>query len=109
MSAPHMLARKWALALMRHARHVLPRNRSLWAEAMLHEIDHIENERSALSWAFGCVLASYSERIKAMDVFRSVIGGDAEMRWTQAGDGARLVRSVLALMIAFEAFSALFA
>lgn len=59
---------------------------------MLHEIDHIEEDRPALSWAFGCVLASYSERVGAMDVFRSIIA-----------------RSVLAAMIAFEALRAFFA
>jgi len=47
---------------MRHAANVLPESRSVWAEAMISELEHIEGDFTALRWARGCVLASYIER-----------------------------------------------
>jgi hypothetical protein len=77
---------------MAHAARVLPSGRLKWAEAMRHEIHHIENDRDALTWAGGCVLASYVERSRVM----SVINPD-------------LARVVLALSIGCEALYMLFA
>jgi hypothetical protein len=62
------LLRSAALALIRHARKVIPRNRSDWAEAMENEFDYIENDLSVLRWAAGCVIASYIQRgVEKMD------------------------------------------
>ena len=48
----------------------------------------VESDGAALRWALGCIFASYSERITAMDIFQSV--------------PARLI---LALLIVFMALS----
>ncbi len=87
-----MTTRRIALALMEHAAHVLPSARSKWAEAMRHEIHHIENDREALTWAAGCVLASYVERSRGMSIMNS--------GW---------VRAILVPAIVCEALSMLFA
>jgi hypothetical protein len=65
------LLRRLALALMAHAARILPPARSAWAAAMAHELQHIDGDLEALTWAAGCVLASYVERGKAMDAFRT--------------------------------------
>jgi hypothetical protein len=90
-SGPSFL-RRIATALMKHAIRVLPSARSEWAEAMQHEIHHIENDREALTWAGGCVLASYAERSRVMSVMNS--------GWA---------RAVLIPAIACEALNMLFA
>jgi hypothetical protein len=41
---------------------VLPPARSIWAEAMRNELEHIDGDFEALKWAAGCVLAGYVER-----------------------------------------------
>jgi hypothetical protein len=57
--------RRWAVKLAQHASWVLPGAQSPWAEAMRRELDYIENDRAALRWALGCVLASYLASYKA--------------------------------------------
>jgi hypothetical protein len=52
--------------LMRCAAQLLPRTRADWAKAMQCELDRFENDRDALVWAIGCVLAGIKERINAM-------------------------------------------
>ena len=63
--------RRTAFALMAHAAAVLPPARWPWAEAMKHELHHIEGDLDALTWAVGCVLASYVERSKVMKVIHT--------------------------------------
>jgi hypothetical protein len=92
MSVRPSFPRRIALALMGHAARVLPSARAPWAEAMQHEIHHIENDLEALMWAAGCVLAGYVERSRVMSVLNS-----------------DLARALLALLIGCEAFSMLFA
>jgi hypothetical protein len=92
MSTTDNLVRRLALAVTEHAMRVLPPDRSSWARAMRQEIDHIDSDRSALRWAVGCLLASYRERVRAMDPLQTP-----------------LARSILALVIGFEAFRAWFA
>lgn len=55
--------RRWAVKLMQHTSRVLPGAQSPWAEAMRRELDYIEDDRVALRWAVGCVLASYKARL----------------------------------------------
>jgi len=62
MSPRISVLRRLARALIAHAKSVLPPSRSLWAEAMKRELDHIENDFEAARWAAGCVIASYMER-----------------------------------------------
>ena len=84
--------RRIAFALMAHAARVLPPARSPWAEAMKQELHHIEGDLDAFTWAAGCVLASYVERSKVMNLI-----------------GMWYVRAFLALLIAGEVLSMLFA
>ena len=92
MMARASLLRRIALALMAHAAAVLPPTRSSWAEAMNHELQHIEGDLEGLMWAAGCVLAGYVERSKVMNVLHT---------W--------YVRGFLALLILSQALSMLFA
>jgi hypothetical protein len=60
------VTRRTAVALLRLASKVLPARRREWARDMRGELDFIKSDRVALSWAFGCVLASLQERVLAM-------------------------------------------
>src|SRR4051812_44884542 len=62
MNAAPSRFRRWAVTLARHAAQVLPSAPSSWAQAMRHELDYIADDRAALRWAFGCMLASYKAR-----------------------------------------------
>jgi hypothetical protein len=62
------LARQIARRLAAHAAGLLPESRAPWAQAMCHEVEHIARDRDALYWAFGCVVASYLERSRVMNV-----------------------------------------
>lgn len=66
MNAPVSLRRRLALALMRRVDHVLPTSRLEWAKAMQTEVDHLQDDRAALAWAVGCVIAGSRERINSM-------------------------------------------
>jgi hypothetical protein len=58
------LLRRVALALMKHPAWALPSARGPWAKAMQHELPQIENDLEALTWAGGCLVASYVERAR---------------------------------------------
>lgn len=92
MSTPRSASRRIALALMEHAAHVLPPARSKWADAMRHEIHHVENDLEALRWAAGCVVAGYVERSPVVSIMDS-----------------SLARAILVPAILCEALSMLFA
>jgi hypothetical protein len=95
MTAPKSLSRILADVLVRHAGKALPasfRQRQEWSAAMQREQDEIAQDREALFWAFGCLFASYSERIRAMNLVDAVA-----------------VRALLIVFIAVEALSNLFA
>ena len=47
-------------------RRLSPTERADWAQAMSREVDEIPNERDAVMWALGCVLASCHERFTSM-------------------------------------------
>jgi hypothetical protein len=59
---------------------------------MQREADSIDEPQTALLWTLGCIAASYSERMVMTDIFRSTP-----------------TRLILALLIAFMAFSELIA
>ena len=77
--------RRLAVRLARHAALALPVAPSPWAEAMRRELEYIEDDRAALIWAFGCVLASYKARLAARsgsrtrDVLRQAAASGAVM------------------------------
>src|SRR5438309_1641896 len=58
--------RRIAQKVAGHASWVLPGARSGWADAMRRELDYIEDDRAALRWAIGCVMASYTARLAAL-------------------------------------------
>jgi hypothetical protein len=86
------LPRRFAFALMTHAADILPPARSAWADAMKQELHHIDSDFDAVTWAAGCVLASYVERTQVLHAVQS---------W--------FVRAPLALLIATQVLSMLFA
>jgi hypothetical protein len=91
--SPHpSFLRRTALALMAHAAAVLPPSRAPWAEAMSHELSEINSDVEALTWAAGCVLASYVERSRVLTFMDT---------W--------YVRAFLALLIGSQVLSMLFA
>jgi hypothetical protein len=58
--------RRTAQALMRHAARVMPLRKMDWGTAMQNELQAIDDDRVALSWAMGCVIAGYNERLNLM-------------------------------------------
>jgi hypothetical protein len=92
MTSRPTLLRRLASRLMAHAAGVLPAARSSWGEAMQRELDHIDGDVEAFTWAAGCVLASYVERSRVMPLMAN-----------------RYVRLVLVLLIATQVVSMLFA
>jgi hypothetical protein len=66
MTRPASLLRRLTSALMRIATQLLPTRRSDWAKAMHAELDQFENDRDALVWAIGCVVAGVKERVSAV-------------------------------------------
>ena len=58
--------RRLALGLVRLAVWLLPQGRGDWATAMLAELQHIDDEGSALRWAVGCVIAVIRQRMSTM-------------------------------------------
>jgi hypothetical protein len=61
---------------------VLPSSRLDWARAMRAELDHLQDDREALIWAIGCVVAGSKERIGTMFAANLKIS-----RWILALDG----------------------
>ncbi len=59
------MLRRMALILGGHARWVLWKRNAFWAEGIEQEIHHIRDDRAALSWAAGCVFASYREALRS--------------------------------------------
>jgi len=84
--------RRWAGKLAQHASGVLPGGHSPWAEAMRRELDYIADDRAALRWAVGSVLASYRMRLLQGPWFKLRTG------WRQvAASGAVMLLLGLAL------------
>lgn len=52
-----------AAALLEHAALISPPGRHEWVHAMQNELEHLPQGSTAVSWALGCVLVSYRERI----------------------------------------------
>jgi pimeloyl-ACP methyl ester carboxylesterase len=55
--------RRLAVKAVQHAARVLPAEYAPWADAMRRELHYIEDDRAALRWAVGCVVASYTKRL----------------------------------------------
>jgi hypothetical protein len=89
--------RRWAVKFAQHASWVLPGARSPWADAMRRELDYIEDDRAALRWAVGCVLASYKARLAGLPRMQARIGRGAVLRHA-ATSGAVMLLIGLALL-----------
>lgn len=68
MNAAANRPRRLAMKLVQHASWILP-GAGPWADAMRHELDYIADDRAALRWAFGGVLASYRARLAQLRCF----------------------------------------
>lgn len=66
MSSRNANAPTVAIFLLRHAVWVSPAARKEWFQAALGELSHVQGRPAALSWALGCTLVSYTERICIM-------------------------------------------
>src|SRR5262249_43855076 len=88
--------RRLAVKIAQHASWGLPGARSPWAEAMRRELDYIADDRAALRWALGCVLASYKARL-TLPRIRGWVGRGAVLRHA-ATSGALMLFIGLALL-----------
>lgn len=55
------------LILCNVATYLLPANRRSWADGMIAELSHVDNDRAALNFAGGCLLAAMRERARDAD------------------------------------------
>lgn len=63
-----LLVRRWlARRALRRAQEILPPSHRLWGEAMRNEAESIE-EGQRLSWAIGCLWASWVARIRTLEI-----------------------------------------
>jgi hypothetical protein len=58
-------SRPLASLLLRHASWMMPESRRRWGDGMARELQYIPDDRQALTWAIGCVLAAYADRIRS--------------------------------------------
>ena len=86
--------RQLAVKAVQHAAWVLPAEYAPWADAMRREIHYIEDDRAALRWAVGCVVASYTKRLLLLPRVR------ARLLLKPAGASFMLI---LVLVLALEA------
>jgi hypothetical protein len=56
-----------SLGMMRRCAALLPSDRAVWAAAMTHELEVIEDPKAKLSFAVGCMWAAMKERTLRMD------------------------------------------
>ncbi len=96
MSKRRSLSRRMAVRLMEHAAWVFPSARGPWATAMRNELSQIENGLEALTWAGGCLGASYVERGRAIGVIVSRAVFMHVQRWKTIGSITLLAMSALA-------------
>ena len=58
---------------------------------MRRELDYIEDDRAALRWAVGCVLASYKTRLAGLPGMRGRVGSGAVLRHAATSAALMLV------------------
>lgn len=58
------MRRRLALALCGIARTMLPARQRPWADAMIAELPHAENDATALAYAGGCLIGALRERLR---------------------------------------------
>lgn len=95
MSKRRSLPRRLAVALMEHAARVFPSARGPWATAMQNELPQIENDLEALTWACGCLAASYVERSRAVAVMITGAVFMRVQRWKKIGSITLLAMGAL--------------
>ena len=84
--------RRVAISTVQHATRVLPGEYAAWADAMLSEVRHIDDDRAALRWAMGCVITCYTQRFLRMRLMLRPAGASFAL--------------MLALVVALEAHAA---
>ena len=62
--------RPLAHKLLEHGARLMPSKRAAWTVVMRNEIQHIEDDRDALKWAFGSLRACVAERLRALRAHR---------------------------------------
>ena len=60
---------------------VLPMERSAWAAAIRREVQHIDDDREALSWALGGVRAGFSERLREVRAHKMLTVHSLAVLW----------------------------
>lgn len=75
MKGHDSMMRRIATKLAAHAAKILPDHRSEWAQAITNEIEHLPDDRAALRWSLGCLLAGYKERMHAMNMRHLQVSG----------------------------------
>jgi hypothetical protein len=60
---------------------VLPAQRSAWAAAIRTEVEYIDDDHEALSWALGGVRAGFAERLRAVRTHRMLTVHSLAMLW----------------------------
>ena len=66
MSPTGTSGHRLAAMLLKHAARISPPARREWVHAMHNELAHLPQGAAALSWALGCALVSYRERVFVM-------------------------------------------
>lgn len=106
--------RSLALVLIRWCAALLPADRASWAAAMKAELDAIEDDGAALSFAFGCVWGSIRDRtltwtFAARTVRFATIGGMLALSLLSALITRRMIDAHAQTALIFGLTSALFA
>jgi hypothetical protein len=66
MSVMGTSGHRLAAVLLKHAAWISPPARKEWLHAMHNELEHLPRGAAALSWALGCALVGYRERVFVM-------------------------------------------
>jgi pimeloyl-ACP methyl ester carboxylesterase len=90
--------RRVASSMVRHATRVLPGEYAAWADAMLNELHYINDDRAAVRWAVGCVIACYAQRLLRV-----------RLLLRPAGAGVLMMLAVVGALEAHAAFVPAFA
>ncbi len=78
--------------IVRQTESAMPSDRHVWADAMRNEVQHISDDRDRLRWAWGCLLASCSERFRGFQPSEILV-----------------VRLLMAFFLLFQALDDIFA
>jgi hypothetical protein len=60
---------------------MLPPERSAWAAAICMEVQHIDDDREALTWALGSLRAGFAERLRAVRACKMLTAHSLAVLW----------------------------